>query len=242
VTFNSLKQLLDGLHAQKMYLVKLVPDLQLDSFEQPLGYRKQALANLKEYPFLVCEDLFCLATQDESQEMPMLTKSSKVWPRTRVPDYDKMGKDGLLCTALPSQLAQVIAQADEKLCPLDQFILAACFRHVCQIPDNAARNFLWVPRARKVFSVDEDATLLARSADCPTGDKLVSKTKELEVIQRHLKKKANETRLIDVLKAWQTKLGSDEGKKILSQLPSSGNKVLTNLESLINALPATFRK
>lgn len=208
IILNSLKRLLSGLHHQDMCCLDLVPTRRLDAFDQPLGFRT-SIAPDAAYSFLVCSDLIVSAEESEDAPIPTRTHSSKLWPPTRVVDFDALARRGDLCVALPSDLPSDA---------LRQFVLALCFRRIFRVPDCAARNFVYVPASGRVYSVDEDSTVLGRG-DPPAGDKLVPNATQRLVVLSYIQQHTED--LIGQLKSWRTTITQDdEAKALLAQLPS----------------------
>ncbi len=202
VGLNELKKQLPGLYAMKMCSMELVPDAQLDSFPQPVGFRKKVDAS-KPYSFLVCEDL-CAAFRP----LPVEIRSSKCWPSTEVPDYDELAqKRRAICFGKPSLLK---SHGSEHL---TSFILALCFRFIFQIPDTAMRNFLFLPGTGALYSIDEDTCMKPKavkdnssSSSSPSASlwsSPLSSTfarQEMSVLSEHAEQNAD--RICGVLREW----------------------------------------
>lgn len=222
ITLNSLKRLLPGLHHQEMCSLELIPAARLDAFDQPLGFRTSVVPGTA-YSFLVCSDLIVSAEESEDTPIPVKMRSSKVWPPTCVLDFDALARRGDMCVALPSELPKDA---------LRQFVLVLFFRYICGVLDGASRNFVYVPAARRVYSVDEDSTALGRG-DPPRGNKLLANAEQRAAVTRYIEEHVEE--LVEQLKEWSTKMTQDdETRTLLAQLPSH-TQVNDNLDILIES-------
>lgn len=113
----------------------LLPDLFPDCV---MGVRTKAERNQK-MAFLEFEDK---TTEDK---LPKTKKSGKVTPETKVVDWSKVESIQHFC---------VLECKDEEL--LFEFCLCVIFRVLLGIPDLADRNFLYVVKEHRIYSIDED--------------------------------------------------------------------------------------
>jgi hypothetical protein len=114
--------------------VLLYPDL---FPETPLGLRKK-LDKKKLYPFLVADVLFDYTVEN----FPTKYHSSKVWPETLVPDWDKSKNIHV----------EIEMLKNENL--MREYIENVVFRYMFGMPDLAKRNF--VVYKNHVYSIDEE--------------------------------------------------------------------------------------
>ncbi len=115
----------------------LIPNL----LTTPLGVR-QKLDKSKAYPFLVFTDLCGFMSRDE--QIPIKTKSSKMWPETEVVDWNKVDVSEVCKEDLK----------DDTICK--EYILALLFKYIFGINDIANRNFMVNRQTKNVYGVDED--------------------------------------------------------------------------------------
>ena len=130
-----------GLDPIKVKMERLIPD----SFDSPLGIRNSLPKN-KPTLFLIFEDVL------EGEELITETKSSKVWPPTQVVDWKKM-KNCIFPndTLIHNENSHAVSYAGK-------YVKELIFRYVLGVPDQANRNFMYIPQTKKFYGVDLEGT------------------------------------------------------------------------------------
>ena len=124
-----------GLPTLNYRIVMLKPDL---FGETPLG-RRNSLDKSKIHPFIVSDVLF----EHSSKDIPYRWHSSKLWPETKLVDFDKIkGMEHL----------QPFHLKNEKV--RKEYAETIIFRYIFGLGDLASRNF--IVKDNHIYSIDED--------------------------------------------------------------------------------------
>ena len=121
-----------------MEIVKAIPDL----FTVPLGLRNKLPAG-KPFPFLVFEDI-----SGQSTHFPFIFKESKLWTKTKVVDWSKL---------IECRIPDIKTLKDTDPLAFKDYVNNLLFRYVMGIPDQADRNFLYIPSTHSIYSIDEES-------------------------------------------------------------------------------------
>lgn len=180
-----------GLPTLNYEIVFLKPDL---FGKTPLG-RRNSLDQTKEYPFITSDVLF----DDKADEIPYRLHSSKLWPETRLVDFDRIkGMKHLDESQLKNKET------------LNEYVRTIIFRYVMGLGDLAPRNF--IIKNNRVYSIDED--LIDKDFNLEVNLKRIKGT--YTIVVEEIKK--NRHKYIDELKKYKHIELTEGGKKRLKEI------------------------
>lgn len=169
---GNIMKLFEGVNTYNINVMTLYPDI-FD--EVPLGIRNKIKKD-EPYYFIVMEDIM------NKNEYPKIEKSSKLWNKEFVVDYDKLFQENKnMGFGIPSTMNKKA---------LFSLVIQLAFRLAFKIGDNAYRNFLRIDD--KVYNLDIEGIMI--------GDKIQWSSKELEIIKLCCKENFFEYNRI--LKSW----------------------------------------
>ncbi|AEA07136.1 putative glycosyltransferase [Lausannevirus] len=131
-----------------------------------------------------------LVFEDETTEetLPVTIRKGNVTPETEVVDWEKV-KSMVHFNVLECNDPEI----------LFSFCMAVVFRSILGLPDLADRNFLFVPRKKLVYSIDED--VCDREVDLEAALKKNRYAKYRQIL------KENQDKVQEILKSWEETLG-----------------------------------
>lgn len=139
-----------GLNTLDYKVVYLKPDLFADKKKNPLG-KRHSLSEKdknKEWPFIVSDVLF-----DYSYDkIPHMSKDSKLWPDTKVVNWEKVKEDRQFTHLTPDIFKEMLKKENEDV--MKEYVKNIIFRYIFGVGDLAGRNF--IIKNGEIFSVDED--------------------------------------------------------------------------------------
>ena len=138
IKISKIKEKFTQIRAIRCIRLDLIPDL----FESPLGTRNK-IEEDKAYPFLICDDL----CGSKKKEFPVEIKNSKLFTDEPVVDWKKMKK---------CRPADVMWLHENDTPAFMEYIYNLLFRYVWGIPDYADRNFIYMPKKHRIYSVDDE--------------------------------------------------------------------------------------
>lgn len=215
-TISKIKSLF-GLPTINSRIMRLVPDL----LETPLGIRKRIEKKKGKFYFMVFDSILSARgplSHIPYVDIPFKLKQSKIWPETKVVDWDKLeGKVGNLNKDTIDEV-------------LEDYIKCVVFRYLFGIPDLADRNFMISDRV--LYSVDEEAI----GRDIDLFDNL--KKNRCKKITDFLKEN---TSLVETLKGWKSTIESDELKALIPKKDMQA-RVKRLYKAMIADVSAIFMK
>ena len=153
---QNIMKLFTGVNTYNINVMTLYPDI---FPEIPLGIRNKIKSNTPYY-FIVMEDIM------DQKEYPKIEKSSKLWDKEKVVDYDKLFRENKnLGFGIPSTMNNKA---------LFSLVIQLAFRLAFKIGDNAYRNFLRI--GDNVYNLDTEGIMI--------GDKVGWSKKEIDIIKK----------------------------------------------------------
>lgn len=173
MSFNikTVLSLFEGVNTFDVNVKMLIPDMFEDT---PLGCRNKIREGCPYY-FVVMEDLM------NRNVYPTKIKNSKVWPDTKVVDYEELFKNKNFGFGVPSEMSEMA---------LFSFIVQIMIRYILKIGDFAPRNFLRIKD--RVYNLDIEGVDI--------GNNIRFSRDEKAIIVNFLKKVKD--RLVNILKLW----------------------------------------
>lgn len=165
---QSILRLFHGVNIVDTSIKLLIPDLfdGIQNSKTPLGCRTK-IEKDKAYYFTVMEDLMNI------DKYPTVEKESKLWPKTKVVDFDTVFEDGKMGFGIPSKMSQ-----DARL----SFLLQISIRYAMKIGDFAYRNFLRI--GDLVYNLDTEGVDI--------GNTIRFAGKEVEILKECLETRREE--------------------------------------------------
>lgn len=171
---QNIMKLFKGVNTYDINVMVLYPDM---FAETPLGIRNKIKTNTPYY-FIVMEDIM------DQNYYPKTEKSSKLWHKEQVVDYEKLFKDNKnLGFGIPSTMNSKA---------LFSLVIQLAFRLAFKIGDNAYRNFLRIDDM--VYNLDTEGIMV--------GDKIQWSKEEIDIIKKCCRENFIEYNRI--LKSWLT--------------------------------------
>ena len=169
---QNIMKLFNGVNTYNINVMVLYPDM---FPETPLGIRNKVKPNTPYY-FIVMEDIM------DQKYYPKKEKSSKLWHKEQIVDYEKLFKDNKnLGFGIPSTMNSKA---------LFSLVIQLAFRLAFKIGDNAYRNFLRI--GDMVYNLDTEGIMV--------GDKIQWSKEEIDIIKKCCRENFIEYNRI--LKSW----------------------------------------